>query len=196
MKRNFLIGMISLAFVTMSFVAVSNFVLTNNKVNSGLRFSIKHLGISDFVGAFTDFDTKITTESNDLEKAKIEFSARTFSINTFNEQRDNHLRSSDFLNTEKFPEMKFVSTKITKGKKNNYVVVGDFTFHGVTKSVTMNAVLNGVFVNPETKNEVYGIKFDGSINRLDFGVGVAYPSQMFSNEIKFEATLEMNKNMD
>lgn len=194
--KKFRIGFAVLALGLMSFVAATNFTLDLDKAHSHFGFTIKHLGISDFNGQFTKFDTKLTATADDLSDAKIEFSADAASINTGIEQRDNHLRSADLLDTEKYPEIKFVSTSVKKEKGNNYKVEGDFTFHGVTKKVALNAVLVGKTVNPQSKKEAYGIKFTGAINRLDYGVGAGFPEPMLSNEIKFTADLEFAKSAE
>lgn len=183
-------------FFILSFVTISPFQFKLLPTTSGIHFSIRHLGIADFYGSFTEFNTKITATSDQFTDAKIEFSAKSGSIQTFIEERDHHLRSSDFLDAEKFPEMKFVSTEIKKGKKGVLLVKGDFTLHGVTKPIEINAIVTGKNVDAKDKSEVYGIKFTGSVLRSDFEVGTNYPETLLSNEVKFEANLEFKKELN
>lgn len=187
------IGFAVIALGLMSFVAATNFTLNLDKGHSNFGFTIKHLGISDFNGRFTKFDTKLTGTKSDLTDAKIEFTADAASINTGIDKRDEHLRAADILDVANHPEIKFVSTSIKKGKGNNYTVEGDFTFHGVTKNIKMNALLVGTSVDQNSKKELYGLKFTGAINRLDYGVAAGFPEQMLSNEVKFTADLEFAK---
>lgn len=148
------------------------------------------MGIADFNGLFTKFDTKMTATKSDLSDAQIEFTAEAASIDTRIEKRDNHVKSADFLDVEKYPEIKFVSTSVKKGKGDNFTVEGDFTMHGVTKKVTLNAEKTGEFVNPENKQKKIGMKFTGEIKRKDFGVGTEFPEAVLSNEIKFVADMQ------
>lgn len=180
-------------FVASSFIVISQFELKLLPATSGLNFSINHLGITDFKGAFTDFDAQIYSSNDQFLDAQITFTAKTASVNTFIEQRDSHLRSADFLDTDNHPEMKFQSTSIKKGKKGSFLVTGDFTLHGVTKSIVVEAKLTGKATNPSDKKELYGLKFTGSLNRLDFGVGSKYPETLLSNQIDFEANLQFEK---
>lgn len=175
---------------------ISQFELKLIPSTSGIHFSINHLGISDIYGNFTDFDTEITTSSDNFLDAKITFSAKTNTINTHIDARDNHLKSADFLDAVQFPEMKFISTSIKKGKKGNFIITGDFTLHGVTKTIDIQAILVGKAIDPSDNSELYGLKFNGTINRLDYGVGSKYPTKMLSDEVKFEANLEFKKTLN
>lgn len=184
------ISIVALALGIMSFTAATNFTMNLDKSHSGFIFSIKHMGIADFNGMFTKFDTKMSATKSDLSDAQIEFTAEAASIDTRIENRDNHVKSADFLDVEKYPEIKFVSTAVKKGKGNNFTVEGDFTMRGVTQKVTLNAEKTGEFVNPENKQKKIGMKFTGEIKRKDFGVGTEFPEAVLSNEISFIANME------
>lgn len=107
--------------------------------HSNIGFEIKHLMISNVRGSFTDFSGTVKGEGADLTKATAEFVIKAASVNTANQKRDEHLKSPDFLNVEKNPEIKFKSTKVAKAGKDKYKITGDFTMNGVTKSVTFDA---------------------------------------------------------
>jgi polyisoprenoid-binding protein YceI len=104
--------------------------------HSNVAFKVRHL-VSKVAGEFTDFDGTITADFNNLDVSGVQFSIRTASIDTRNEDRDGHLRSADFFDVEKFPEITFTSTKITKVDKNSFAVAGTLTMHGVSKPTTL-----------------------------------------------------------
>lgn len=140
-----------------------------DKAHSKIGFAVTHLLISEVEGYFKDFEVKVTTDQNDFENAKIEFTAKTASIFTDNERRDEHLRSDDFFNSEKFPEMKFVSKSFEKTGKNNFRLVGDLTIRDVTKQITLDVVYNGTVKDP-WGNTKAGFNVTGQLNRFDFGL--------------------------
>jgi polyisoprenoid-binding protein YceI len=117
--------------------------------------------------------------------------AQANSINTGIEMRDNHLKTADFFDAEKFPTLTFKSTSVKKAKGNKYEIVGDFTMHGITKSVVLTAVNTGVVKN-QAGNDVAGLSISGVVKRSDFGVGQAGPG--LSDEVKLVADLEVSKN--
>lgn len=140
-----------------------------DKAHSKIGFSVTHLLISEVEGYFKDFEIKVVTDRDDFENAKIDFTAKTASIFTDNERRDEHLRSDDFFNAEKFPEMKFVSKSFKKTGKNKYKLVGDLTIRDVTKQITLDVVYNGNIKDP-WGNLKAGFNVTGQLNRFDYGL--------------------------
>src|ERR1700741_4295589 len=96
-------------------------------MHSEINFKVKHMMIANVSGGFTKFNVEATTEGNDFTKAKVNFTADVNSITTHNEQRDGHLRSPDFFDAEKFPEIKFESTSITKKSDDEFDMNGNLT---------------------------------------------------------------------
>lgn len=143
---------------------MSNTNWTIDTAHSEIAFKVKHMMISTVTGHFEDFEATVKTESDDFNHASIEFSAKTASINTKNKDRDAHLKSDDFFNSEAFPEMKFVS-KSFDGEN----LVGDLTIRDITKEVSLNAELNGVAVDPYGQTKA-GFEITGEINRKDFNL--------------------------
>lgn len=146
---------------------MENLVNTNWKIDtdhSEIAFKVKHMMISTVTGYFENFEASIDSENENFNDAKIKFSAKTDSINTKNEDRDTHLKSDDFFNSEKFPELSFVS-KSFDGEK----LVGDMTIRDITKEITLDIDFNGVAVDPygQTKS---GFEIKGEINRKDFNL--------------------------
>jgi polyisoprenoid-binding protein YceI len=101
--------------------------------HSEIGFKVKHMMITNVSGSFGKFDVQTETNGDDFTTAKINFTADLNSINTANTDRDNHLKSPDFFDAEKFPELKFESTKVEKKDDENYVVHGNLTIKGITK---------------------------------------------------------------
>jgi polyisoprenoid-binding protein YceI len=164
-----------------------------DKAHSNLGFTINHLGISDFNGSFDAVETKITASKEDFSDAVVELTADAGSINTHNAQRDQHLKAADFLDAEKYPKLTFKSNSFTKGKNNHYTVKGDFTMHGVTKPIVLDAVYNGTLVHPMTKKPVSGFKVTGTIKRSDFGIAPTMAAPLLSDEIHLVADFEFAK---
>ena len=132
--------------------------------HSEITFKVKHMMISTVTGHFQDFQATAKTDGDNFNGAEIEFTAKTGSVNTKNSDRDTHLKSDDFFNSEKFPEMKFVS-KSFEGSK----LVGDLTIRDVTREITLEAELNGVAVDPYGQTKA-GFEMRGEINRKDFNL--------------------------
>lgn len=179
------------AFALFSFATLEVANWSMDGAHSRLGFSITHMGITDINGQFNSFDVKVSTPNEDFTGASIEMTAQANSVNTGLEMRDNHLKTADFFDVEKFPTLTFKSTSVKKAKGNNYTVVGDFTMHGVTKSVTLTATHTGSAKN-RAGNDVAGLKVTGVVKRSDYGVGQAGPG--LSDEVKLIADLEVSKN--
>lgn len=137
--------------------------------HSSLDFSIKHMMIAKVKGTFHEFKAEISADPADLSTADIYFSVDLSSIDTRNADRDNHLRTGDFFDIEKFPAMEFRSTSIESKGDGEYKVTGDFTLHGVTRQETFNVTAEGVGKDP-WGNEKAGFSGSGSIKRSDYGL--------------------------
>lgn len=133
-----------------------------------LTFTVVHLGVSDVSGTINDFDVTVQSKKKDFSDAVFEMSAKVNSLNTRVEARDNHLKSPDFFDAEKYPHITFKSKAIKKEKNNNYKLTGDLTIHGVTKSVTLDLLYRGNVTNPMNNQETIGFQVKGEIKRSDF----------------------------
>jgi polyisoprenoid-binding protein YceI len=151
------------------FVAGSAFAQTTwtvDKNHSKIGFSVPHMAVSEVEGNFRDFDATLTTKSEDFNGAEITFTAKTASIDTDNERRDNHLKSPDFFDAEKHPDLSFKGNLVKEGGK--YKLKGDLTMHGVTKPVVFDVTYGGR-INTG-KGEKAGFKIIGKLNRQDYGL--------------------------
>lgn len=138
-------------------------------VHSSADFKVRHIGISNVTGSFTDVAGTITVDTKKPEASSVEITIKTTSVNTHTDKRDEHLRSSDFFDVAKFPVMTFKSTKVKKISDTQYEVTGNFTLHGVTKSIKVTADLigEGKGMKGETRA---GYESSFKINRSDYGM--------------------------
>ena len=140
-----------------------------DKNHSVIAFKVKHNGLIEIPGFFRDFAGTITYDAKDTSKSSVNFAAKVASIDTGVVNRDNHLRNADFFEVEKYPELTFKSTKVEK-KGNGWVVTGDLTMKGVTKSVTIPFDLTGFLPGGQRSGPRMGVTGTTTINRRDFGV--------------------------
>ena len=140
---------------------------TFDKVHSDVSFQIRHF-LSKVRGRFTDYDGTIVADRAKPEASSVDFTIKATSINTDNENRDKDLRSADFFEVEKYPDITFKSTKVTPKGQDRYDVTGNLTMHGVTKEVTLPVTFLGT-VNTG-RGEKAGFETSITLNRKDFGI--------------------------
>jgi polyisoprenoid-binding protein YceI len=133
-----------------------------------IGFSVTHLVISEVSGNFKKFDGEVKSIGNDFTNAVISFTADVKSINTENDKRDEHLKSDDFFNAEKYPQIKFVGKSMKKMEKNSYKLTGDFTMRDVTKTITLDVTHTGNAT--AWGQERAGFKIKGIVNRFDYNI--------------------------
>lgn len=160
---------LSFLFAVISTFSFAQTTWSVDPMHSSFNFNIKHMGISFVQGRFDKFNGSVTTTAEDLTNAKFSFSVETSSINTGVEMRDNHLKSADFFEAEKFPTMKFESTSIKKVKGNTYLLTGNLTIKDVSKTVSVTAVYGGKSKDQQG-NEKLGFQTTFKINRLDYNI--------------------------
>lgn len=155
-------------------LAVSSLAFASNwdidTAHAAATFSVKHLAVSTVNGSLGDVTGKVDLNDTDVTKSKVEASIDVKGINTKQGKRDDHLRSKDFFEVEKFPAITFKSTKIEKGEGNKLKVTGDLTIKGTTKSVVLDGELTPEVANPFSKAKTRGFSATTAINRKDFGL--------------------------
>jgi polyisoprenoid-binding protein YceI len=137
--------------------------------HSEVHFKVKHLVISTVTGAFKSFNGTALSTSGEFENAKVTFSIDVDSIDTNQSHRDEHLKSADFFETNKYPTIDFVSTSFTKVKGDDYKLAGNLTMHGVTKPVELDVEYGGK-EKDGYGNVKHGFEVSGKINRKEFGL--------------------------
>ncbi|RSD28431.1 YceI family protein [Mesobacillus subterraneus] len=168
---------------------------TVDQAHSAIGFEVKHMMVSKVKGSFESYTANVeAADLTDLTTASIAFKIDTASINTRNEDRDNHLKSADFFDVENNPTIDFQSTNITKDGED-YKVAGDLTINGVTKPVTFDVEFGGKGTNPWGV-EVSGFEAETKINREDFGLtwnaALETGGVLVGKEIKIKVELEVN----
>jgi len=142
---------------------------TFDPMHTQVEFSAKHLGMMTVRGHFAEVTATGDLYPDQPERSKVDVSINTASIRTHNEQRDNDLRSSYFLEIEKYPTITFKSTKIETKGKDKGTLTGDLTIKGVTKPVTLNVVKYGEFNDPSMGHRI-AYAAETKINRQDFNM--------------------------
>lgn len=171
-----LIAIAAAAMVAFSAPALASEKYSFDPAHTQVLFSVSHLGFSFSHGRFDKLDGSFTFDEKAPEQSSIDVTIDTNSIDMGSEAWDKHLKSADFLNTEKFPAMTFKSTKIeTTGEKTGKVT-GDLTILGVTKPVTLDVTYNGSGEHPYSKNHIAGFSATGTVKRSDFGMGYGLPN--------------------
>ena len=138
--------------------------------HAAANFSVKHLAISSVSGTLGEVSGKVEVDDKDVTKSKLDVSIDVKGLNTKQVKRDEHLRSKDFFEVEKFPTMTFKSTKIEKGEGNKLKITGDLKIKDVTKSVVLDSELTQEVANPFSKAKTRGFTGTTAINRKDFGL--------------------------
>jgi polyisoprenoid-binding protein YceI len=159
--------------------------------HASIIFTIKHLGFSHYTGRFNDFDATLDLDAKDPTKSKLAVVIKADSTDTNNDHLEQKLDSPEFLNVVKFPEAKFVSTKIEKISETTGLITGDFTLMGVTKPLTLKATFNGGGFNPYAGANVLGFSAVGALKRSDFGFTAYAPA--VSDDVKFYVEVEFNQ---
>jgi polyisoprenoid-binding protein YceI len=140
-----------------------------DRSHSSVNFQVSHLVISKVNGNFQEFEGTITFDGENFREASTDWTVQTASISTDDEKRDNHLRSDDFFNAEKYPSLTFVSTEVIPGEGNQFKIVGDLTIRGITKQVTFDCVFRGTVQDPWGGTRA-GFTANATIDRKDFDV--------------------------
>jgi polyisoprenoid-binding protein YceI len=182
------------ALLTSSLTAQSKWEF--DRLHSQIGFSVSHMVVAEAEGKFDKFDVVVLSDKEDFVDAKIDVTIQTSSINTDNKDRDDHLRGADFFDAAKHPTITFKSKELKKVADKKYKLVGDFTMHGVTKTVEFDAKFGGVI--KDNKGRLHaGFKVIGEINRQEYGVtwsrkldagGVAV-----GDIVEFKGTVELIK---
>lgn len=167
-----------------------------DKAHSFIGFKVRHMGLIEVPGFFRDFTGEVNYDAKDVTKSTVTFTAKMTSVDTGVAGRDAHLRRADFFEVDKFPEMTFKSTSVSK-KGKTWIVNGDLTMKGVTKPVSIPFEISGYLPGGERSGPKIGITGETTINRRDFGVnyGNNLPSGIpaIGDEVKVVLQIEAAK---
>lgn len=167
-----------------------------DNLHSEIQFKVKHLVISNVTGSFGEFDANMEINNGNFVDAQIEFSANINSINTGNEQRDNHLKSDDFFNAELYPKMNFKSKNIVSNNNGTFTIKGDLTIRDTIKDVELLTEFGGI-AEDFYGNTKAGFSLEGKLSRKDFGLkwdGITEAGGVVvSDEVKLIINAQMTK---
>jgi len=137
--------------------------------HSKIQFKVKHLMISNVLGSFKEFEGKASMVENDFSTTKVSVTIKTASIDTEAPDRDTHLKSADFFDVEKYPEIVFEGKGMTQKDEDNYELSGELTIKGISKPVKLSVEFGGIMSDP-WGNKKAGFSVTGEINRKDWGM--------------------------
>lgn len=150
--------------------------------HSNLQFSVTNLMVAEIEGSMIIKEAKFTFNQPDFSDASIFILADINTIDTDNDARDEHLRSPDFFDATKYPDLTFQSTQFQKTGASRYSVTGNLTFHGITKPVTMDVYATEV-IRPFDNKPVIGFKATGTIKRSDYDISPETPSTILGDDV-------------
>ena len=158
-------------------------------VHSHVAFSVRHMMVSTVRGRFNVLRGKLHIDESNPANSWVEAEVDVASIDTQNEQRDAHLRTSDFFEADKYPTITFKSTKVEHVGDQDYKIIGDLTMHGVTKSVTFNAEYSG---QSNIMGVRAGLTAKTKINRKDFGMEFGLVAEAAQVAVSDTVTIEID----
>jgi polyisoprenoid-binding protein YceI len=167
-----------------------------DKAHSQVGFQIRHF-LTKVEGRFRDYDGRIVIDRQNPANSRVDVTIQAASIDTGNEKRDADLKSANFFEVDKYPTIAFKSTKVTPNGKDLYLVTGDLTMHGVTKTIVVPVRHTG-FLNLG-KMEKAGFEVTFSLNRKDFGItwnrSLDSGGAMLGDDVQITVLVEANKEM-
>ncbi|MBK0370323.1 YceI family protein [Flavobacterium agrisoli] len=169
---------------------------TIDPTHSEIGFKVKHMMFTNVSGRFNVYEGTVTTEDDSFENAQIDFKAAVNSIDTNNNDRDNHLKSADFFDVENHSHLTFQSTGFKKIEENEYELSGKLTIKGVEKDVKFPVEFSGLMTDPWGNTKV-GLNILGKINRKDWGLNwnsaLETGGVLVGDEIKMNIELQLAK---
>lgn len=163
--------------------------------HTNINFSVSHMVISEVTGTFKEFEGTVVTSKDDFSDAVIDVQIKAKSINTENNDRDNHLRSGDFFDAEKHPVLTFKSNGVQSNGNNKLIITGELTLRGITKTVVLDTKFKGQAVNPWGQI-VAAFKATTIINRKEWGLvwnaALEAGGFLVGEEIELNLNIELN----
>jgi len=186
--------LLSLIIFGIASIAAVSFVATPwtvDKAHSNINFEVRHF-FTPVDGTFSDYNAEIIFDPANLNESMIDVEIMISSIDTKNERRNDHLRTADFFNAEKYPKMTFKSSKIESKGNNKFVAHGNLTIKDVTKKIEMPFTLLGIMDHPRG-GKVAGISSEFVIDRNAFGVGTGdfVSDAVIGKEVTAKLNLEL-----
>ena len=147
-----------------------------DKGHAFIFFKINHLGFSNIIGRFNEFESTLELDPENLSNSSVAVTIQTASIDVGNKAFEDHLRSDDLFDSETYPEISFVSTSLTRDSDEKGKLTGDLTMHGETKPVTFDVTFNGTGPHFRSGKQVLGFSAMAKIDRSEWGITYALPN--------------------
>jgi polyisoprenoid-binding protein YceI len=164
--------------------------------HSEISFKVKHLMITNVKGVFKEFGANVYTTGDSFITSDIDFSMNPVTVDTNDQQRDEHLKTSDFFDVDNYKQITFVGKSFEKADDSNYVLLGDLTIKDVTKQVKLEVEFGGVMKDP-WGNEKAGFSINGKINRKDWGLNwnaaLEAGGVLVSDDVKINCEVQLVK---
>ncbi len=182
---------VSLGVLLLSGLALAAEPYQIDRAHSSVTFSVRHMMVTNVPGRFTDFSGTVNYDAQDVTKSSVTATIKAASISTDHTNRDQHLRSADFFEVEKYPEITFVSKRIEK-RGNQLVAIGDFTIKDVTKQIELPFEL---YTQQTAQGKLLGVSATLTINRKDYNIVYGRildtGGLQIGNDVKIELNLEL-----
>lgn len=192
-------AVVTLALATASVVSAAPVTYQVDQPHTEVGFDVRHF-FSKVHGNFREFSGTIVFDAENPKNIRVDATAKSASVFTNNDRRDNHLRSGDFFAADSFPELSFKSTSVTANGKGKYKVTGDLTIRGITKQVTFDGEFLGagaVGVGGQSMGTKAGFTATTVINRKDFGLNwnktLDQGGVMVGDEVTITLAIEANE---
>jgi len=196
-KSQRFLQVLSLALLLPALAAAEPAVYKVDADHSGVGFTVRHF-VSNVPGRFRDFEGVIKYDKQNPAASSVEFKVKAASIDTSNNDRDEHLRGKDFFDVQSFPELTFTSTKVAAKDANTLDVTGNLTLHGVTREVTIPVQVLGSMKTPN--GEKAGFETAFTINRKDYGIVwnrvLDAGGSVLGDDVKVSISIEGNRQME
>jgi polyisoprenoid-binding protein YceI len=169
--------------------AAGNYVL--DKSHANIIFKLSHLGFSDYIGRFNNFDAKLTLNTTNIAASVVDVTITPASVDTNNAELEEKLRGEHYFNITQFPEIKFTSTQLRQTAVNKGIMTGTLTMLGVSKPVTLDVTFVGAGMNPYASVYTVGFRATGVLKRSDFGMKTLVPQ--VGDEVQLLIEAEFHK---
>ena len=183
-----------MTLVLAALFAAAPLTLEGDPAHTSAGFSVKHMMVTTVRGEFTKVNSTLHWNRDDPTKSAVDLKIDAASINTNNEKRDGHLKSADFFDAQKCPEITFKSNKVQKESADKYKVSGDLTMHCTTKPVTLDVAFTDQPVKTPFGTTVYAASATGKIKRSDWGLNwnkaLESGGVIVSDEVKLDVDVE------
>jgi len=187
MRTKSIIGLTATALLALSHAtAADNYKI--DPAHSSVGFSVRHMGVSNVKGHFDEFVGSLVVDNGSIQAATATIQVK--SVNTGIEKRDNHLRTADFFEAAKYPEITFKSKKVEKSGDQS-ILIGDFTMRGVTRELRLPVTLSGPVKDPQGNSRI-GLEAKTTVNRKDYGMKFNAVMETGGLMVGDEVTIEIN----